>query len=139
MRTFFAITVDLWTSITNTSFIGITAHFIDDNWELKKFVPTFQSFSEKHTASNISQKINKAIADWRIEVSVMVYDNAANMVAAANFMPTLERIPCAAHTLNLCVRLSLESANDVLVKCRALVGMLNFVCTEFEITVIRTL
>ena len=48
------LTIDLWTNRNMTSFLGITVHFIDADWNLRSFILAADSFPGKHTACNIA-------------------------------------------------------------------------------------
>ena len=67
---FLSLTTDLWTSIAQDGYIGVTAHFIDLEWEMKSIILTVEEMDERHTAANISERL-KAIADeWKITKKV---------------------------------------------------------------------
>lgn len=38
-------TIDGWTSVTNRSYFGVTAHFVDENWVLHSLVSRFLPFT----------------------------------------------------------------------------------------------
>ena len=44
-----SITTDLWSSLKNESFLGITIHFIDENWVLRHFTLDIFRFKGSHT------------------------------------------------------------------------------------------
>lgn len=49
------ITTDAWTSSINDSFIVTTAHYIDNNFELKTVLPDCSVFKESHTSENVAK------------------------------------------------------------------------------------
>ncbi|KAK3086886.1 hypothetical protein FSP39_024924 [Pinctada imbricata] len=59
-----AITTDGWTSRATESFITVTAHFIDANWEFKNYVLQTRPLHESHTAENLANVLLQAISDW---------------------------------------------------------------------------
>jgi len=47
--------------VANKSFYGITAHFIDSNWELQSIVLDFIPFNGKHTQEKIAPVFYKSL------------------------------------------------------------------------------
>ena len=42
-------TSDIWTSPTQKSYMAVTVHFIDDNWDLKSYIIAFKYVPISHT------------------------------------------------------------------------------------------
>ncbi|XP_026428192.1 zinc finger BED domain-containing protein RICESLEEPER 2-like [Papaver somniferum] len=82
------LTSDMWTSVTTTGYISLTVHFVNQNWELKKYLLNFCELPPPHTGENLSAKLFAMIEDWGIEekVSNITLDNAANNGACARIM-----------------------------------------------------
>lgn len=78
------LTIDLWTNRNMTSFLGITVHFIDEEWKLNSFVLATDSFKGRHTAENIAEAYDNVIEKYRLttKVSKVVSDNASSMIKA---------------------------------------------------------
>ena len=49
-----SLTLDTWTSPNAISFLGITAHWIDDDWNLIEILADFCKLSGSHTGENIA-------------------------------------------------------------------------------------
>jgi hypothetical protein len=47
-----SITLDCWTSPNGLAFMGITVHYIDDDWTPKSFVLDFIPLPDRHTGCN---------------------------------------------------------------------------------------
>ncbi|KAF0715473.1 zinc finger BED domain-containing protein 1-like [Aphis craccivora] len=77
------LTTDCWTSVNNTSFLAVTAHFLNGNMELKSYCLDCTEFSDRHTGQNIGERIITIARAWDIDykVTAVVSDNAANVVA----------------------------------------------------------
>lgn len=105
-----ALTCDSWTNINNDSFFAVTAHFFDENYELRSPLLACKKFEERHTADNIVIFLQKVVETWKItnKVTAIVTDNAANIVAATRKC-NWRHVPCLAHTLNLIVQAMLEN------------------------------
>ncbi|XP_065816547.1 E3 SUMO-protein ligase ZBED1-like [Labrus bergylta] len=109
-----ALTADAWTSVATEAYLGITCHFINDEWELTSFYLTTMLLEERHTGPNIAKWIEEALARFEIPASkvvAIVHDNGSNIVLAANIL--LEKhgwmsICCAGHTLQLVINHALK-------------------------------
>ena len=102
---FVSLTTDGWTSSANESYIAITAHYVNNCWELKSILLECCHLELNHTAENLCHVLLKCIKDWNIEKKVYAVstDNAANIVAAIR-LTGWAHIPCFAHTINLVVQ-----------------------------------
>ena len=104
---------DCWSSISQDSYLTITAHLLDPNWTPKSFTLTTEEVCERHTAANLTARLHNAITHWDVDgkVSAVVTDNAPN---AKNSVSALENllinkgVTCAAHSLQLCVTNALK-------------------------------
>jgi len=102
---FVTLTTDGWTSITTDGYIAVTAHFINDAWEMKSCLLECCKYSERHTAENLKDELKRVVADWGLtgKVCAIVTDNAANVTSAVR-LTGWRHLPCFAHTLNLIVQ-----------------------------------
>ena len=67
------------------SYIGITAHFINESeWSLESVMLACSHFKGSHTAEAINEKFQKELISFEIlsKVSFIVTDSAANMIKA---------------------------------------------------------
>jgi hypothetical protein len=96
-------------------YMGITCHWIDDNWVLQKRVLAYRVFDERHTANNIYKLIKQILEEYLLESKIfsISFDNASNNTASINDLkqicePNLGgkyfHVRCACHVLNLCVQ-----------------------------------
>ena len=99
-----ALTTDCWTSLTMTSYMAVTCHYIDQEWQMQAHVLTTQNIEARHTAENLQMELETVVAEWRVSgrVSLCVHDNAANIVKA-NQACDWESVCCFAHTLQLAI------------------------------------
>ena len=44
------LTTDAWTSIATEAYLGVTCHYINDNWEMVSFVLCTKRLEDRHTA-----------------------------------------------------------------------------------------
>ncbi|CAG4999775.1 unnamed protein product [Parnassius apollo] len=99
------LTTDGWTSITQQSYVAITAHFIrevDDISTLQSCLLGCIPYDSSHTAQNLGMFIAEEVKKWGLQNKVIcvVTDNAPNIVAAVR-NNNWRHIPCFAHSLNL--------------------------------------
>jgi hypothetical protein len=62
---------------------SLTTHFITSEWSRKKFILCVRWFPGRHTGTDICQKIEEMLNEWRIKrdrCSVFVRDRGANMI-----------------------------------------------------------
>lgn len=123
-----ALTGDHWTSLSNSNYLGVTAHTIqvvNNEWHLASFVLTVQKATDRHYAVHCADEFFSVAESWEIEhkVTTIGTDCARNMMAAARRLP-FQHMPCVAHILQRAITVCLESCgfNDVLTKCRKIVG-----------------
>ena len=105
---FISLTTDIWTSLAMESYLTVTAHYIDNSWELQAFVLETLPFPERHTGVNIADKLKGLVERWDIMESVMMvsHDQGSNMKAAMEILHeecNWKSLHCAAHCLQLCI------------------------------------
>jgi len=78
------LTIDLWTNRNMKSFLGITIHFIDEEWKLSSYVLAADSFPGRHTAENIAEAYDNVVEKFKLttKVTKVVSDNASSMLKA---------------------------------------------------------
>lgn len=115
------LTTDCWTSRTNTSFMSVTCHYIENYKLASSLLDCFQ-FSEKHTSENLAEELLKVAKEWNVEDKVVccVSDNAANITKAIKILKWPHN-PCFAHTLNLIVRDGLKTIKPTIDKVKSIV------------------
>ncbi|KAJ8348900.1 hypothetical protein SKAU_G00274890 [Synaphobranchus kaupii] len=104
------LTTDVWTSVATEAYLGITCHYIGDDWNMKSICLTTMPLEHRHTASNIAEWLEEVVA--RFEIIAIVHDNGANIVAAANILEEKHgwsSIRCTGHTLQLVINSSLKN------------------------------
>jgi hypothetical protein len=63
-------TMDCWTSPSTKSFLSITAHFINKEWELQNIIIDFIQMHDSHTGSNIKDAFILGISNMSLENKV---------------------------------------------------------------------
>ncbi|KAM3838253.1 E3 SUMO-protein ligase ZBED1-like [Diretmus argenteus] len=119
-----ALTTDIWTSVATEAYLGVTCHFVGEDWEMESHSLTTMPLEERHTGPNIAEWIEEIIAKFDIppeKIKAVVHDNGSNVVAAANLLSEKHgwaSVRCAGHTLNLVVQSGLK-CNQAISKCVA--------------------
>ncbi|CAG5100699.1 Similar to ZBED1: E3 SUMO-protein ligase ZBED1 (Homo sapiens) [Cotesia congregata] len=129
-----SITTDGWSSRANNSFVTITVHGIDDQWNLSSFTLDTLEMLESHNATNTYNHLAKTLNDWNLydKVIAVVHDNARYMVATVRDNWEADddieiSVRCFCHTLQCAVETALKECNlkDCLQRVSAIVGHFN--------------
>ncbi|XP_070761682.1 E3 SUMO-protein ligase ZBED1-like [Enoplosus armatus] len=125
---FVALTGDHWTSVSNSNYVGVTAHLADvteGTWHLQSFALTVQKTNTRHYAENCAEQFLSVAEEWGIQqkVTTIGTDSARTMMATARRLP-FQHMPCVAHIVQRTITVSLADSgfSDALAKCRKIVG-----------------
>ncbi|CAB5183107.1 unnamed protein product [Rhizophagus irregularis] len=127
---------DAWTSPSYIPFLGITVHWITQDWQLKETLIDFCKLSGPHSGKNLYETFEHCCDDMRILTKIMAIttDNTSNndtlikMVQDTcknrniEFTASNNHVRCLAHVINLAIQDALsnlkvgyvESENDIL-------------------------
>lgn len=100
-----ALTIDAWTSVSNKSFLGITAHYFDKNYTLHARALDVIEIKTDETAEELGRLVKSSLDEWHIfeKVHHIVTDSASNMICMVKNHLKKKHFPCIAHVLNLIV------------------------------------
>ncbi|CAF3424623.1 unnamed protein product [Rotaria sp. Silwood2] len=103
---FIAITTDFW-SDKGSSYLVLTGHYINHEFNLHSTVLRFSTFQKRHFSELIGAEIQKQLVELNIfeKVTSITCDSAPNMIKMFNYLTRLDiiRIRCQAHLLHLIV------------------------------------
>jgi hypothetical protein len=73
-------TIDLWTSVNNKALVGIVAHYLANNGDLRESVLAFRELEGQHTGNNQSRLVISVVEEYGIasKVGYFIMDNAEN-------------------------------------------------------------
>ncbi|KAI7957650.1 hypothetical protein MJO29_005867 [Puccinia striiformis f. sp. tritici] len=79
-----ALTTDLWTSSDQTAYMVVTAHYINNKWELIKRIIGFNPLASPRNGPVISEQISQTLLEWNImeKCTFMTLDNTSSNNAA---------------------------------------------------------
>ncbi|KAK3404682.1 hypothetical protein EUGRSUZ_K00995 [Eucalyptus grandis] len=85
------LTSDLWTSVTTDHYMTVTAHYIDENWELHAKVLCFSYMPPPYNGAILLEKLQTLLREWGIERKIfsITLDNASyndSMLIDSNFL-----------------------------------------------------
>ena len=124
----FSFTSDFWSDDDGTSYFGMTIHFIDENFRMRKFVPFCQAMDERHTGKAISIKLSESAAKLGLGgpniKRIVTQDTASNNRLAMKLSRDCQEFWCCLHIAALVVKDGFGSRlrsdltiNEVLEKC----------------------
>ncbi|XP_048020934.1 E3 SUMO-protein ligase ZBED1-like [Megalobrama amblycephala] len=106
------ITSDTWTSVATESYMSVTAHYIDELWNLVSYVLQTTEVQTDHRSVSLAEMLTKAMEEWGLlsKDPAIVTDNAANMICAVE-ITGLTHVGCFEHIINLASQAGLKLPN----------------------------
>ncbi len=122
LKTRVSIALDCWGSQNQLPFLGITCHYISEDWQLCEALLGFEPFLGSHTGWNLAQIVDKVLADHSLSHHLLAVaaDNASNNSTMRRALQSLLHareihwdseamtIHCLAHVLNLSAKMMLR-------------------------------
>jgi len=103
---YFGLTFDYWSSLSLKSFLTLTIHFCNKDFELKSFLLKTLEVSDAHTGTFTAELIKSILAEYNLlnhdSKFVVVSDSAANMIFTAQELK-YPHVACFAHLLHSCI------------------------------------
>jgi len=122
-----SLTLDAWSSPAHLPYLGVTAHWLSSKFEPQEVLLSMEELPYPHSAFEIQDHLFDLLYEWEIDskITAIVTDNASNVKKACNNMSIGERIPCAAHTLQLSIGKGLDVIKNLIDKCKHLISFLS--------------
>ncbi|CAG8722449.1 6851_t:CDS:2, partial [Gigaspora rosea] len=129
------LTFDLWTSRAHDSYLGVTCHWISDEFRMYDLTLSVVEIGAYKTAGDIVDSIEPLLEEFSIEgdkILSITTDNGSNVKAAVTRLSAslslstpIANIFCAAHTLQLSVETGLVVVQNLITKCKALISLMS--------------
>ncbi|RLN96681.1 hypothetical protein BBJ28_00026154 [Nothophytophthora sp. Chile5] len=106
---YFSASSDIWTSMTAESYMSLTLHYVDENFNMNGWTLEVVSLPGKHDALSIGSALVSIFERWglnRDKCTRFLRDGASNMKKACDDIG-LRNLSCAAHSLHLVVAAAL--------------------------------
>ena len=120
-------TTDIWTSRNNDSYIGLTLHYINSEFELIRFLIACTPFTGRHTGEAIAVNLDSFISELNLKEDVhraCVNDNGSNVVLAVKESEEINtELRCHDHTLQLAITKAIKNSGELdaaIKKCKDL-------------------
>jgi hypothetical protein len=125
---YISFTTDLWTSRAKHGYIGITASFMDNDFKIYDILLECKYLPYPHDAITIKESLISLINSWNFQNNIVAItsDNGKNMVKAISYLPSISRIPCSAHTLQLVVGKALEPTIIFMARAKRLIRFFQY-------------
>ena len=68
-----SLTLDAWTSKNQIPFLGVTAHWIDENWNFNQITLEFHHLEGSHTGENLSRVLVNILKEYGILEKVSIF------------------------------------------------------------------
>ncbi|GBC26953.2 zinc finger BED domain-containing protein RICESLEEPER 2-like [Rhizophagus irregularis DAOM 181602=DAOM 197198] len=121
-----SITLDAWTSKNQISFLGITIHWITNDWKLENTTLDFSHIEGPHSGENLASKLFEVLKEFELLQKILGIstDNTSNMnkmfskfesiceYEGIEFIAKNQRIRCLAHIINLAVQNILKTLKE---------------------------
>ncbi len=101
------------------SFISLTVHWVDEEFQRCSGVLSAQHFPGSHTGENIDQMVSKMMREWEISEErqhILVRDGASNMALGLR-LANVASVHCFLHILDLVVKDSIFSQRTIIDLC----------------------
>ena len=127
------LTTDLWTAKSRHGYLGVTATWLSTDFKFREVLLSCEHLPYPHTGEVISEELFRIICEWHLETTVfsIATDNGANMVKGIrllnkDFINSVNRQPCAAHTLQLSVQEGLKQCKAIHRRVKSLQTFFDF-------------
>jgi hypothetical protein len=116
---FVSITTDFWTATNQKKgYMGITGTWLTENFEPVEVLLNLVHVPYPHTGIIVKDLLENEIRKWELnwKLAAITTDNGSNMVSALKLLKNsleVDRIPCSAHTFQLCIKKALNHNDEI--------------------------
>ena len=76
-------TADMWMlTLSSEAYLGLTIHYVDENWTLQRFLLDIIPFKTRHTGINMATAINNVLCEFNLvgKALALTTDNESAMI-----------------------------------------------------------
>uniref|UniRef100_A0A0A9FJH0 BED-type domain-containing protein n=1 Tax=Arundo donax TaxID=35708 RepID=A0A0A9FJH0_ARUDO len=85
------LTTDTWVSIQNLSYMSLTAHWVDSDWNLHKRILNFCLVSD-HKGETLAEKLEECLLEWDIgNIFTLPVDNASSNDVVVSYLKAISK------------------------------------------------
>ncbi|KAL9676157.1 hypothetical protein QQ045_004370 [Rhodiola kirilowii] len=141
------LTSDMWSSRQKMGYMSLTAHWIDDKWNMQKRILSFKMVEYPHTGDSLASHMYEELIAWHLhdKVFTLTLDNAssndvlvtrlASHLMLTNVSNQLLHVRCTCHILNLIVQDGLSVLSPSIEKITTIVRSMNSSIKRHELWV----
>ncbi|KAJ1380629.1 Zinc finger, BED-type [Sesbania bispinosa] len=127
------LSMEMWSSIENSSYLCLSAHYIDEEWTLQKKILNFVTLDSSHTEDLLPEVIIKCLNEWDIDcklfaltlddcsidddITLRIKERVSEKRPYLSTRQILD-IRSAAHLLNSIVQDAMDALHEVIQKIR---------------------
>jgi hypothetical protein len=118
-----SVSADMWTASSRDGYLGVTAAWVNDRFELNSCILAFSRICYPHSGEVIASRLANIFRYWKIDQKVftLTTDRATNMKSACTRLGVMQ-VECCAHTLNLIVKKGLLPAEQLIARMKRLIS-----------------
>lgn len=118
------LSAEVWSSSKEASYLTVTCHFINKNWELKSYMLDTAHLIGEHTPDNVHHQLLRISTEWEIMEKIHVVVINKDGMRKATPAVSWAYMPCFGDTLNKVFREAMDNPDwrDLLRKCRRIVA-----------------
>eukprot|EP00644_Phytophthora_capsici_P018302 jgi/Phyca11/131118/e_gw1.101.52.1 len=83
----YSLTTDIWTDRRQRSFMAVTIHYLNDNFQMANWTLEVEAFPGSHIGDAIAARVDDVVSRWGLQKgksAVLLRDGAANAVLAGD-------------------------------------------------------
>lgn len=126
----YTLTCDNWTDVTNQSYLGVTIHYLGDDYKMKNGCLDVLPLDTNHTSDYLHDSLLKVIENFHVDlnkVMAVISDSAANIKSTiTKLVGSSKQLACFAHILSHLVPNALQSiqpAKEIINKVKTIVRL----------------
>jgi hypothetical protein len=146
LKSHVSLTADLWSSNQNLGYLGVTAHFISEDFDLHKKIIAFKKISFPHTSYAVQDGITSCLLEWGLvgDLFTLTLDNASvNNRAMKDMRDALGsqmffsgehlHVRCSSHVLNIMVQAGLKVVPNAIGSVRDIIKVVTSTPSRLQI------